>query len=63
MSGFRLPADTREYGPFVVEFVKDAWGRPFSVFVRGRGKTGHDLDHILYDLSVDVSSFMQGEAA
>lgn len=56
----RRVSETESVGPFdvTVSFVDD---KPVEVFLTGRGKTGHDLDDILYELGVRASKIMQRE--
>jgi len=56
----RFPAESVSVGPFTakVDFDPDT-GKAHAVFIMARGKSGHDLDSILYDLSTMISRIMQ----
>lgn len=51
---------TEEVGPFSVS-VSFVEGIPVEVFMTDRGKSGTELEEILYELGVAVSKIMQGE--
>lgn len=56
----RLVCITTDIGPFAVtmSFVD---GHAVEMFMTDRGKSGTQLDDILYELGVTVSKMMQGE--
>lgn len=51
---------TSDVGPFAVS-VGFNDGHPCEVFVTKRGKSGTDLDDILYEMGVTISKIMQNE--
>lgn len=59
----RFPAESVSVGPFTakVDFNPQT-GSPHAVFIMARGgKSGHDLDNFLYELSTKISRVMQGK--
>ncbi len=51
-----------DVGPFSVTVnFHPTTGTPCEVFFRARGKIGHDLNDILYEIGVRISKVMQGE--
>lgn len=59
----RFPAESVSVGPFTakVDFNPDTQA-PHAVFIMARGgKSGHDLDNFLYELSTQISRVMQGK--
>jgi hypothetical protein len=57
----RRPQVTVEGRHFIVSVGFDpATGVPCEVFFTGRGRSGHDLDRELDDLSREISRIMQG---
>lgn len=62
MNKHRWDGESVTVGPFTakVDFTTD--GTPHAVFIMARGgKSGHDLDNFLYDLSTQISRVMQGK--
>lgn len=58
----RRPSATASVGPFAVTVGFDPrTNTPCEIFIVARGKSGTDIDHILYDLGVTASKIMQGE--
>lgn len=56
----RWKSQTVDVGPFTakVDFDPDT-NAPHAVFIMNRGKVGHELDQVLYDLSTEISKIMQ----
>lgn len=57
---------TQQVGPFAVTvgFTQDhtgAWTVPFEVFITARGKSGTELDELLYEMGTTASAMMQGK--
>mgnify|MGYP007100064165 CR=1 FL=1 len=62
MNKYRWAGESVSVGPFTakVDFTKE--GIPHAVFIMARGgKSGHELDEFLYDLSTQISRIMQGK--
>lgn len=61
MNKYRWDGESVTVGPFTakVDFMPD--GIPHAVFLMSRGKAGHELDDILYELSTKISRIMQGK--
>jgi hypothetical protein len=51
-----------EVGPFVATIGFRDNGNPCEVFFTARGKSGTDIDDLLYELGVAISKAMQHEA-
>lgn len=59
----RRPSETANVGPFAVTVGFDPAGHPCEVFITARGKSGTELDSLLYELGVTASKMMQREPA
>ena len=57
----RRLCETFSVGPFDISVGFDRQHVPCEVFFTGRGKAGHDLDNLLYEIGVKISKTMQGE--
>ncbi len=56
----RRHAVTFTKGPFTVTVGFDETGSPCELFFTSRGKSGTDLDHLLYEIGTTASLIMQG---
>ncbi len=62
MNKYRWDGESVTVGPFTAKVDFTAEGIPHAVFIMARGgKSGHDLDNFLYDLSTAISRVMQGK--